>query len=226
MREYRAAGGSDQPRIEAGIALATMSGIGRGCSRPATGSASRAASGGRPDGGHIAADCHRRPMRRIINAVVALPQLVEAPHVGRHVAVGRDDDRRRPAHHMIAGEQGAAIGEAQMVRGMAGRRHRSRAACRRPRSVRRPQAPDRAHNRRRTTRRRGDPRLQRERRAADDRRAGRFGSGRAAGLWSRWVWVHMIAATGRPAIACSSASRCSGRSGPGSITATSLSPTR
>ena len=58
---------------------------------------------------------HRRPVRRIIDAIVALPQLVEARHVGGHVAVGRDDHGRRPAHHMVAAEQGAAIGEAEMV---------------------------------------------------------------------------------------------------------------
>ena len=54
----------------------------------------------------------------------------------------------------------------------------------------------------------------------------RSASGRAAGLWSRWVWVHRIAVTGRPPIALSSASRCSGKSGPGSITATSSLPIR
>lgn len=51
-------------------------------------------------------------------------------------------------------------------------------------------------------------------------------SGRAAGLWSRWVWVHRIATTRRPPIAATSASRCSASSGPGSITATSAPPTR
>ena len=38
--------------------------------------------------------------------------------------------------------------------------------------------------------------------------------------------IGMMATTGLPAIACSSASRWSGRSGPGSITATRVSPIR
>ena len=52
------------------------------------------------------------------------------------------------------------------------------------------------------------------------------GSGRLAGLWSRWVWVQAIAASGRPPSAARIASTCSGKSGPGSITATSSSPTK
>ena len=49
-------------------------------------------------------------------------------------------------------------------------------------------------------------------------------SGRLAGLWSRWVWVHRMAATRSPPSAAVSMARCGGRSGPGSITATSPSP--
>ena len=64
---------------------------------------------------------HRGPVRRIVDPVVALPQLVEARHIGGHVAIGRDDHGRRPAHHMIAGEQRAVIGEAEMVRRVARR---------------------------------------------------------------------------------------------------------
>ena len=64
---------------------------------------------------------HRRAVRGIIDAVVALPELVEAAHIGGHVAVGRNDDRRRPAHHMIAAEQCPAVSETEMVGGMAGR---------------------------------------------------------------------------------------------------------
>ena len=50
---------------------------------------------------------HRRAVRRIIDAVVALPKQLEARHIVGHVAVGRNDDGGRPAHHMIAGEQRA-----------------------------------------------------------------------------------------------------------------------
>ena len=109
-----------------------------------------------------------------------------------------------------------------MVGGVARCRDGGDRAGRRPRSPRRRQARDPAHSRRRTRRRRAGRRVSSASGAqpmigAPVARA----SGRAAGLWSRWVWVHMIAATGRPPIAASSASRCSGRSGPGSITATS-----
>ena len=50
--------------------------------------------------------------------------LLEACDVSGHVAVGRDDDGRRPAHHMIAGEQGIAVSEAQMVGRVPRRRNR------------------------------------------------------------------------------------------------------
>ena len=63
---------------------------------------------------------HRRPVRRVIGAVLALPELVEALHVGGHVAVGRHDHGRRPAHHMIAAEQGVTVSEAEVVGGVAG----------------------------------------------------------------------------------------------------------
>ena len=65
-------------------------------------------------------------MRRPIDRVAARQELVERGHIGGHVAIGRGNDAGRPAHHMIAAEQDAGIGEskAQMVRGMAGRMHR------------------------------------------------------------------------------------------------------
>src|SRR5665213_3767288 len=47
----------------------------------------------------------------------------------------------------------------------------------------------------------------------------------AAGEWSRCVWVTRMWVTVSPARSISNASTCSGRSGPGSITATSPSPT-
>ena len=47
----------------------------------------------------------------------------------------------------------------------------------------------------------------------------------AAGEWSRWVWVTRIAASFSPAIALSSASIWLGIAGPGSMIATSPSPT-
>ena len=67
---------------------------------------------------------HRRAVRRIIDPVVALPEFLEALHVGGHVPVWRNDNRRRPAHYMIAGDQRAAVGVAKMVGRMAGRRDR------------------------------------------------------------------------------------------------------
>src|SRR6476659_1986054 len=66
---------------------------------------------------------HGRPVRRIVDSVLALPQLVEALHVHTHVPVGRYHHRGRPAHDMIATEQGPAIGETEMVRGVAGGRY-------------------------------------------------------------------------------------------------------
>ena len=58
---------------------------------------------------------HRGPVRWIIDAVVALAELVEALHIGGHVPVGREHHGRRPTHYMVAAEQGAAIGETQMI---------------------------------------------------------------------------------------------------------------
>ena len=163
---------------------------------------------------------HRRPMRGIIDAVVALPKLVEARHVGRHVAVGRNDDGRRPAHHMVASEQCVAISEAKVVGRVARRRNRNdRLAVDLDTLAVREHLVGRIIAVERSVGARAD-RFQRERRAAYDRRAGPLGQRPAAGLWSRWVWVHRIAATGPPGDRLISASRCSGRSGPGSTIAT------
>ena len=63
-------------------------------------------------------------MRRVISAVVALPELIEARHIGRHVTVGRNDDRRRPAHDMVSGEERAPIGVAKVIGCVAWCRHR------------------------------------------------------------------------------------------------------
>ena len=65
-------------------------------------------------------------VRRVVDGVAARAQLVEARHIGGHVAVGRCDNRRRPTHDMVAAEQHAAIGqsETKVVRGMAGGVHR------------------------------------------------------------------------------------------------------
>ena len=61
---------------------------------------------------------------RVIAHIIPGHQLFEARHVIAHVAIGRDDDAGRPAHHVIAGEQRAAFlqREAQVVRGVPRRR--------------------------------------------------------------------------------------------------------
>ena len=51
-------------------------------------------------------------------------------------------------------------------------------------------------------------------------------SAAAAGEWSAWVWVISRWVTRRPSSAASRAATCPTSSGPGSITATSSSPTR
>ena len=170
---------------------------------------------------------HRRPVRRIIDAVVALPELVEARHVGGHVAVGRDDDGGRPAHHMVAAEQGVAdkrstdgsrCGPASRPRSIGFAVDLDRLAV-----VEHPVGRIIAVERRIGAR---ADRLQRQRRAADDRRAGALRERpRGRAVVAVGVGAHDRRDL-RPAIACSSASRCSGRSGPGSITATSRSPSR
>ena len=53
----------------------------------------------------------------------------------------------------------------------------------------------------------------------------RAAKARAPSLWSRWAWVTSTAATRSPATAALSAARWAGSAGPGSITATSPSPT-
>ena len=47
---------------------------------------------------------HRRAVRRIVDAIVAAAELVEAAHVLGHVSVRWNHDGRGPAHHMIAAE--------------------------------------------------------------------------------------------------------------------------
>jgi hypothetical protein len=74
----------------------------------------------------------RGAVRRPINGVVTVQQLFERAHIGRHVAVGRRDDARRPPHDMIAGEERALFGkrEAEMVRSVARRMNRRHAPTR------------------------------------------------------------------------------------------------
>src|SRR5689334_24909410 len=65
---------------------------------------------------------HGWPVRGIIGSLLALPKLVEAPHVGSHVSVWRHYHGRRPAHDMVARQKRSRIGEAQVVGSMARRR--------------------------------------------------------------------------------------------------------
>ena len=62
-----------------------------------------------------ASTCGRRPPG----------DLAQRVDVGGHVAVGRRDDGRAPAHHVVAGEQHALLGEgeAHVVRRVPGRVH-------------------------------------------------------------------------------------------------------
>ena len=111
MREDRCARRQDQPRVEPGIGAGDDLGNGpRLPRRPCAGSASRAASGGRSDGGDIAAGwspaarargkrCGRRARRSFSRLAI---------YCG-HVAVGRHHHGGRPAHDMVAAEQGVAI---------------------------------------------------------------------------------------------------------------------
>src|SRR6516165_129094 len=64
----------------------------------------------------------RRAMGRPIDRVTADEQFVERGQVGGHVPVRRRYHARRPAHHMVAAEQDAGVGqrEAKVVRGVAG----------------------------------------------------------------------------------------------------------
>ena len=115
------------------------------------------------------------PCAGIIDAVVALHQLVEAGHIVRHVAIGRRDDGGRPAHHMIAGEQRACLRqrEGEMVRGVAGRGDRGqRPACARDLLAVGEDAVGRIIAVERGVGARAEI-VERERCAADDRRAGR-----------------------------------------------------
>src|SRR3546814_3906863 len=41
----------------------------------------------------------------IIDAVIAVVELLQAGHIGRHVAVGRADDTGRPGHDMVRSEE-------------------------------------------------------------------------------------------------------------------------
>src|SRR5206468_7827891 len=63
---------------------------------------------------------HRRAVRRIVDAIVAAAELVEAAHVLGHVSIRWNHDGRGPAHHMIAAEKGSPISEAEMIGGVAG----------------------------------------------------------------------------------------------------------
>ena len=121
------------------------------------------------------------PCAGMIDLVVAAEQQIEALHIGGHVAVGRRDHGRRPAHDMVAGEQGAGPlqREAEMVGGVARRRHRAQRPIRRRRAPRRRPAPGRADSRNRRRRRRAGrhPRAP----AARSRRSARRWPPRAAG---------------------------------------------
>ena len=59
----------------------------------------------------------RAAMPRPVDALAARPHLVERGHIGAHGAVRRRDDRGRPGHDMVAGEQRPLLqqGEAEMV---------------------------------------------------------------------------------------------------------------
>ena len=65
----------------------------------------------------------RAAVPRPVDRLGAPAQLVERGHVGAHRAVGRRDDRRRPGHHVIAGQQRVFLDqrEAQMIGAMARR---------------------------------------------------------------------------------------------------------
>jgi len=66
---------------------------------------------------------HRRAMGRPEGGEMALADLFQAFHVGAHVAIRRGHHRRRPAHHMVAAEEGVLLKEriADVRRGVAGR---------------------------------------------------------------------------------------------------------
>ena len=152
---------------------------------------------------------HRRAVGRIIDRVVAGEQPVEAGHIVRHVAVRRSDHGRRPAHDMVASEQGALL-----------RRRRGTDGW----TCGRESPPPRASSRLRRAARRRPVSGPAGRRSSNDSSARgpessrlsgaqptigapvRAWSGRLAGLWSRWVWVHRIAATRSPASAATRAS--------------------
>ena len=58
--------------------------------------------------------------------VPALLKLCQGTHIGRHIAIRRRHNGRRPSHHMIPGEKGLLLpqSEAEVVGGMAGGMHR------------------------------------------------------------------------------------------------------
>ncbi len=68
----------------------------------------------------------RRSVAGEIDRLAALGELVERGHVVAHGAVGRRHDGRRPAHHVIAGEQRVRFleGVGHVVGGVAGCGHR------------------------------------------------------------------------------------------------------
>ncbi|KAI1690811.1 hypothetical protein DdX_22289 [Ditylenchus destructor] len=167
-------------------------------------------------------------MGGVIDAILAPEQFVEAGHIVAHVAVRWRDHAGRPAHDVIAGEQRTAFleREAKVIGGMAGGRDRGKRPAVAAQLI---AVLQNAIGQIVAVEGRVGARavvIERECSAADDRRTGR-GLDRAA---RRTVVAMRVGAQdpddARPSIARSSASTCSGRSGPGSITATSLVPTR
>ena len=69
---------------------------------------------------------HDAAMAGQVDRLRTLRELLQRGHVIAHRTVRRRDDRRRPSHHVIAGEQQVALLERErhVVRGMAGRRDR------------------------------------------------------------------------------------------------------
>ncbi len=118
---------------------------------------------------------HRRPVRRIIDPIDALPQFLQARDIRTHFAVGWNHDGGRPAHHVVAAEQGVTISEAEMVGGVPGRRDGGHIAVIDLDTLAVGEDPVRGIIAIECSVGARADRLQRQRRAADDRRAGRLG---------------------------------------------------
>ena len=166
-----------------------------------------------------------RAVRRPVERVVPLEQQVQARHVVLHVAVGRRDDARRPAHHVVPGEERPLLAQlvADMVRRVPGACTRTPRTSRRPRSLARaaPGRPDRSPCLRLPPRRHPPPACRRraDRTRTWARRTTPAGA-RKPGEWSAWVCVTRRCVIVSPRVAASTASMCTGSAGPGSTTAT------